>query len=45
MKRIREGRTALDELEKLKHDLDILRDQYTKVLGRLEKLEKQEPPR
>lgn len=45
MKRIREGRTALDEVEKLKHDLDILRDQYTKVLGRLEKLEKQEPPR
>lgn len=39
-KSLRDGRTALEEAEKLKSELDRLRQEYSDVLSRLEKLER-----
>lgn len=39
MKQVREGKTAAEELTKLRNDFDRLREEYRTLLGRLEKLE------
>lgn len=43
MKNVRAGRTAPEDVEKLRADFDRLREEYRTLLSRLEKLEKQTP--
>lgn len=44
LKGVREGKSASEEVEKLKSDLDRLREQHRELLGRLEKIEDTKSP-